>query len=109
MNYKSAHKLLSFSIAAIWIANGLLCKVLNLVPRHELIVAKLLETEHARLLTIIIGCSEVLMAIWILSNLKSRLNAITQIFIIAAMNILELIFVPDLLLWGKPTEYLPSS
>jgi hypothetical protein len=41
------------------------------------------------------------MAIWIISNIKSRLNAITQIFIIAAMNMLELIFVPDMLLWGK--------
>ena len=101
MNYKSAHKILSFCIAAIWIVNGLFCKVLNLVPRHELIVAKILGNEHARLLTIVIGFSEILMTIWILSNLKSRLNAVTQIFIIAAMNILELIFVPGMLLWGK--------
>jgi uncharacterized membrane protein len=101
MNYKSAHKLLSFCIAAIWIANGLFCKVLNLIPRHELIVAKLLGTVHARLLTIIIGWSEILMAIWILSNIKSRINAVAQILIIAAMNTLEFILVPDLLLWGK--------
>jgi DoxX-like family len=101
MNYKSAHKLLSFCIAAIWIVNGLFCKVLNLVPRHELIVAKILENEHARLLTIIIGFSEIFMAIWILSNIKSRFNAIAQILIIATMNMLEFILVPDLLLWGK--------
>jgi uncharacterized membrane protein len=82
-------------------ANGLFCKVLNLVPRHQQIVAKILGDEHSRLLTIAIGCSEVLMAIWILSNIKSRLNAITQILIIAAMNTMEFILVPDLLLWGK--------
>lgn len=101
MNDKSAHKLLSFCIAAIWIVNGLICKVLNLVPRHELIVAKVLRTEYSRLLTIIIGFSEILMAIWILSNLRSRLNAIIQILIIATMNMLELLLAPDMLLWGK--------
>jgi uncharacterized membrane protein YphA (DoxX/SURF4 family) len=101
VNDKSAHKLLAFCIAAIWIVNGLFCKVLNLVPRHELIVAKILGNEHARLLTIVIGFSEILMAIWILSNFKSRLNAIIQILIIATMNTLEFILVPDMLLWGK--------
>ena len=101
MNNKSAHKLLSFCIAAIWIVNGLFCKVLNLVPRHELIVAKILGNEHARLLTIVIGFSEILMAIWILSNIKSRLNTIIQILIIVTMNTLEFILVPDMLQWGK--------
>jgi DoxX-like family len=101
VNDKSAHKPLSFCIAAIWIVNGLFCKVLNLVPRHELIVAKILGNEHARPLTILIGFSEIFMAIWILSNIKSRFNAIAQILIIATMNMLEFILVPDLLLWGK--------
>ena len=41
------------------------------------------------------------MAIWILSKIKPKLNAITQIIIIATMNILEFILVPGLLLWGK--------
>jgi uncharacterized membrane protein YphA (DoxX/SURF4 family) len=101
VNDKSAHKLLSFCIAAIWIVNGLFCKVLNLIPRHELIVAKILGDKHARLLTIVIGFSEILMAIWILSNIKSRLNAVAQILIIATMNTLEFMLVPDMLLWGK--------
>ncbi len=101
MNIKAIHKLLTYSIATIWIANGLFSKVLNLVPRHQQIVAKIIGNEHSRLLTVIIGCSEVLMAVWILSNIKSRLNAIAQILIIAIMNTLEFILVPNLLLWGK--------
>ena len=101
MNYKSAHKLLTIGIATIWIANGLFCKILNLVPRHELIVAKILGDEYPKLLTIIIGSAEILMAIWVLSGNRSRLNAIAQILIIAVMNTLEFILVPDLLLWGK--------
>ena len=93
--------LLTYCIATIWIANGLFCKVLNLVPRHEQIVAKILGTKHSGLLTIVIGFSEIFMAIWILSNIKSRLNAIAQVLIIATMNTLEFILVPDILLWGK--------
>ena len=101
MTNNTIHKLLTYCIAIIWIANGLFCKVLHLVPRHQLIVATILGNEHAQLLTIVIGCAEIFMAIWILSNIKSKLNAIAQILIIATMNTLEFILVPDLLLWGK--------
>ena len=93
--------IIKYSIAFVWIANGLFCKVLNLVPRHEQIVARILGTEFSKQLTILIGISEIGMAIWFLSGIKSRLNAIAQIAIVATMNILEFILVPDLLLWGK--------
>ena len=90
-----------YSIALVWITNGLLCKVLNLVPRHEQIVARILGEEYSSLLIILIGISEIGMAIWFLSGIKSRLNTIAQIGIVATMNILEFILVPDLLLWGR--------
>jgi len=48
-----------------------------------------------------IGFSEIGMAVWVLSGLAKRLNALTQIIIIAAMNILEFFLAPDLLLWGR--------
>lgn len=57
--------------------------------------------EYSRVLTIAIGFAEILMAIWILSHIKSRLNAMVQILIILTMNIMEFIIVPDLLLWGR--------
>ena len=101
MKYKSGHKLLTLCIAMIWIVNGLFCKVLNIVPRHQQIIARIMGNEHARLLTIIIGASEIFMAVWILSNIQHRFNAIIQILIIAIMNTLEFILVPDLLLWGR--------
>lgn len=41
------------------------------------------------------------MAFWVISKFKSRLNAIIQITVVMAMNILEFILVPNLLLWGK--------
>ncbi|MEZ4910412.1 MAG: DoxX-like family protein [Saprospiraceae bacterium] len=95
------YKILTFAIAIVWIANGLLCKVLNFVPRHEQIVASILGDDHSRLLTMLIGLSEIIMAVWIFSGYKTKLNAIVQIVIVAIMNTLEFILVPDLLLWGK--------
>lgn len=72
-----------------------------MVPRHEQIIARILGEEHSRPFSILIGISEILMAIWILTGLKSKLNAFVQIIIVATMNVLEFILVPDLLLWGK--------
>jgi DoxX-like family len=98
---KTIHIILTYCIALVWLANGLLCKVLNLVPRHQEIVARILGTEYSRVLTFLIGCSEIIMALWILSKIKTRFNALTQIAIVAIMNTLEFMLVPDLLLWGK--------
>jgi hypothetical protein len=96
---------LHYFIATIWITNGLFCKVLNLVPRHQEIVAGILGNEHARLLTLLIGGAEIGMAAWILSGIRKRLNVIIQIFVIATMNSLEFFLVPDLLLWGKANAF----
>jgi hypothetical protein len=95
------NKLLNYCIAAVWLANGLFCKVLNLVPRHQQIVARILGEQYSAMLTKAIGVAEIAMAAWIVTGIWPRLNAITQIAIIAIMNVLEFILVPDLLLWGR--------
>ena len=95
------NKLINCFIAFVWFANGLFCKVLNLVPRHEQIVASILGEDYSRSLTVLIGLAEMVMAIWILSRFKRRFNVGVQIVVIATMNVLELLLVPDLLLWGK--------
>jgi hypothetical protein len=38
----TTYKLLNYLIAAVWLVNGLFCKVLGLVPRHQEIVATIL-------------------------------------------------------------------
>ncbi len=95
------HKQINYFLATVWIFNGLFCKVLNLVPRHQEIVGQILGEDYSRPLTILIGLSEIVMAIWILGSIWTRLNAITQILVIATMNVLEFVLVPDLLMWGK--------
>lgn len=94
------HKLITYFAALIWFANGLLCKVLGLVPRHEQIVARILGSEYANALTKAIGGGEVLLAIWILTGFRSRLCTITQIMLVGVMNVIEAFLAHDLLLFG---------
>lgn len=105
MTENTKHKLLTYFIATVWIANGLFCKVLNLVPRHQQIVERILGNDNSRLLTLLIGLSETVMAVWIVSGSWTRLNAIIQILVIATMNTLEFFLATDLLLWGKANAF----
>lgn len=95
------HRLTTFLIALVWLANGLLCKVLLLVPRHAAIVARILGPAHADLLTRLIGLSEIGVALWVLSGVKPRWCAGVQIALILSMNAFEAVLAPDLLLWGR--------
>lgn len=102
MYKKYVHILLTFLIASIWLINGLFCKVFNLVPRHQQIVGEIVSNDYSRELTLMIGVSEVIMVIWVISNYyRSKLNAIIQIAIVSIMNIIEFMIASDLLLWGK--------
>ena len=101
MTNKKVHTILTYCIALVWIINGLFCKILNFVPRHRQIISEILGDDYAQIFTRLIGFSEVVMALWILSKFKHRLNATIQIAIVGLMNILEFILVPELLLWGK--------
>ncbi|MBK6274999.1 MAG: DoxX-like family protein [Saprospirales bacterium] len=97
----NSNKILTTLIALVWLVNGLFCKVLHLVPRHEMIVSRILGFVYAPFLTKLIGFSEILICIWIMSNIKSRWCAIFQITLVATMNIIEYNFAQDLLLFGK--------
>lgn len=95
------YRLLTYAIAAVWLINGLVCKVLNGVPRHELIVARILGDAYAPVLTKAIGVSEIVMAVWIVSRIWPRLSAVAQILLVVTMNSIEFILAPDLLLFGR--------
>ncbi len=94
MHVMTIHSTVRYFAAAVWIANGLFCKVLNLVPRHEQIVARILGDQYSGLLTKAIGAAEIAMAVWILSGIMPRLNAMTQIVVVGAMNVLEFFLAP---------------
>ena len=50
---------LNIFIAAVWLINGLFCKVLDLVPRHRAIVARILGKSHTSVITKLIGFAEI--------------------------------------------------
>jgi hypothetical protein len=93
--------ILTFCIATVWLINGLFCKVLNLVPRHHLIVARILGEPVSFFAVKAIGILEILMVVWIVSKIKSKWCALTQILVVGTMNIIEFLLAPDLLLFGK--------
>ena len=92
----------------VWFVNGLFCKILMFVPRHEEIVAKILTITfskeyalYAPVLTKMIGFAELVMVVWIVSRFKRNICASMQIFIVILMNIIEFLLAPELLLFGK--------
>ena len=87
-------------LATVWLVMGLGCKVLGLVPRHQEIVARILGEQHAHDLTILIGCGEIAIGLWILTGIRRRVAAVVQIVLVAVMNLIELRFAGDLLLFG---------
>ncbi|MBA2611059.1 MAG: DoxX-like family protein [Bacteroidetes bacterium] len=93
--------ILNYLIALVWLLNGLFCKLLNFVPRHQQIVGRILGDEHSFILIKLIGALEVLMVVWIISGIRSRWCAIIQILIIGTMNCIEITLAPDLLLYGR--------
>ncbi len=96
-SFKAALRLF---IAAGWIFMGLYSKVLDMMPRHRLIVARIIGDESARTVIVIIGVIEIAIALWVLSKLKPVLCAIVQTAALVTMNVFELLYAPDLLLLG---------
>lgn len=102
------YQALTYFITTVWLANGLLCKVLGLVPRHAAIVARILGPTYAGPLTRLIGLAEIGMAVWMLSGLYRRWCVVAQMVLVAVMNALEAWLAPDLLLWGRANAVFAS-
>lgn len=98
----------TYLITLVWLVNGLLCKVLGLVPRHATIVARILGPAYAGPLTRLIGLAEIGMAIWMVSGLYRRWCVVAQMLLVAVMNALEAWLAPDLLLWGRTNALFAS-
>jgi hypothetical protein len=89
---------LRVGIAAVWLVFGVGFKLLNLVPRHRLIVARIVGEGAAGPLTVVIGAAETAIAIWVLSGWRPRACAAVQTVAILTMNAIELTVARDLLL-----------
>ncbi|MFO0331653.1 MAG: DoxX-like family protein [Bacteroidota bacterium] len=101
MTFSSYQRVLTIAISLVWLVNGLFYKVLNFVPRHQQIVARILGEDCSWLLTKAIGFSEVLVFVWIVSGIQSRWCTIFPLVIVSVMNVIEFVLASDLLLFGK--------
>lgn len=100
MNKPSSLPLRLF-FAAVWLVNGVWCKLIDGVPRHREIVARILGEDHSLALTRMIGAGEVVMAAWILSGIRWKWSCAAQIAAVLMMNVIEFFVVPDVLLFGR--------
>ncbi len=89
---------LRWVIASVWLFHGLFSKVLDGIPRHRQIVARVVGNEWALAVTLAVGGVEILIGIWVLSRRSPRACAAAQTALLAAMNFLELWLARDLLL-----------
>jgi uncharacterized membrane protein YphA (DoxX/SURF4 family) len=88
---------LSILIAGVWIFHGLYSKILMGIPRHQLIVERILGEKMGNLLTIVIGVLEILLGLWVLSCFRKKICAALQTSALVTMNALEITLAKDLL------------
>jgi len=90
-----------FALAFGWLYMGFYVKILDMVPRHRMIAARVVGEDFAHPVILTIGVLEVILAIWLLSNYRPILCAVMQTGLLAVMNAYELSLASDLLLLGK--------
>jgi hypothetical protein len=85
-------------IGSVWVFHGLYSKILNGIPRHRLIVGKILGAANASLATKAIGFLEVLLGVWAFTGWHSVPCAVVQTVAIVSMNTLEIALAGELLI-----------
>ncbi len=89
---------LAIPIGAVWIFHGLYSKILGGIPRHGLIVERILGENIAATATPVIGVLEILLGLWTCSRLMRKTCATVQTLAILSMNTLEILLAKDLLI-----------
>jgi hypothetical protein len=92
------HVAVQMLIGVVWVFHGLFSKLLNGIPRHRLIVGKILGTANAGVFTKVIGLFEVLLGIWAFTGWQAVGCAAVQTAALVIMNTLEIIFAEELLI-----------
>lgn len=92
------------AVAAVWLYEGLWCKVLGRERRQVAVVEAVpwLGPISGRHFLIALGVAEVLLAVWIISGIAPGLCAITQTVILVALN-------ANGLLWARHIIHDPGG
>jgi len=92
------HIVAQIVIGSVWVFHGLYSKILNGIPRHRLIVGKILGAANAGIATKTIGLLEVLVGLWAFTGWQPVGCAVMQTAAIVAMNTLEILLAGELLI-----------
>jgi hypothetical protein len=92
------HVIAQIVIGSVWVFHGGFSKILNGIPRHRLIVGKILGEQHAAPATKIIGWLEMLLGIWAFAGWQAPVCAAVQTLALVAMNALEIYLARELLI-----------
>jgi uncharacterized protein YqjF (DUF2071 family) len=105
----NAHGVAAMVVAAVWLVHGLYNKLLGGSSRHLAIVQAVpgLDGTVGEVALASVGVLEVAVALWVLSARAPLLCAATQTVALLSMNIIELTFARDLLLW--PAGLVPVN
>lgn len=85
-------------IGSVWVFHGLYSKILNGIPRHRLIVAKILGPANVGIITRAIGVLEVSLGVWTFTAWHPVPCAVIQTAALVAMNTLEICLARELLI-----------
>ena len=99
----------TIAVASTWLVHGFYNKLLGASPRHLMIVQATpgLDGIAGQYALWAIGGAEVALAGWVLTGWVPRLCAATQTLVLLSMNVVELTFASDLLLW--PAALIPVN
>jgi hypothetical protein len=92
------HTAAQIVIGSVWVFHGLYSKILDGIPRHRLIVAKILGAANAGISTKLIGLLEVLLGLWAFTRWQPVGCAVVQTAAIVGMNALEICLAGELLI-----------
>jgi hypothetical protein len=94
----SFHLAAQIGIGLVWVFHGLYSKILNGIPRHRLIVGKILRVANAEMATKGIGFLELLLGLWAFTGWQPVGCAVVQTAALVAMNTLEIILAREILI-----------
>lgn len=92
------HTLAQIAVGSVWVFHGLFSKIFDGIPRHRLIVEKILGAANAGIATKTIGVLESLLGLWVFTGWQPVGCAAVQTAAIVAMNSLEIVLARELLI-----------
>lgn len=87
--------------ASVWFCFGLFGKIIPAHGRHQQILEDILHISNANTLIVFIGLLELALSLWILTIKNVKHLVPFQVMLILFMNLLELKFAPEHLLFGR--------